>query len=127
MLKATTSVARDCSSRQGRVNAPVFTLSITQPDHIFEKVLRKPFARDAVGLPCAYAIHGAYRSSAAIVTARRRAIVPFCTPPKKLGGVFAMIVGALIAAVVIGILFVIIGAILLVLKIIRRNEGGPVI
>jgi hypothetical protein len=38
-----------------------------------------------------------------------------------------MIVGALIAAVVIGILFVIIGAILLVLKIIRRNEGGPVI
>jgi hypothetical protein len=56
---------------------------------------------------------------------------------KKLGGVFAMIVGALIAAIgadvgsstaiAIGILFVVIGAILLVLKIIRRNEGGPVV
>ena len=54
---------------------------------------------------------------------------------KKLGGVFAMIVGALIAAIgadvgssttiAIGVLFVVIGAILLVLKIIRRNEGGP--
>jgi hypothetical protein len=56
---------------------------------------------------------------------------------KKLGGVFAMIVGALIAAIgadvgssttiAIGILFVIVGAILLVLKIIRRNEGGQVL
>ena len=55
---------------------------------------------------------------------------------KKLGGVFAMIVGGLIAAIgadvgssttiTIGILFVIVGAILLVLKIIRRNEGGQV-
>lgn len=56
---------------------------------------------------------------------------------KKLGGVVAMIVGALIAAIgadvgssttiAIGILFVIVGAILLVLKIIRRNEGGKVL
>jgi len=56
---------------------------------------------------------------------------------KKLGGVFAMVVGALIAAIgadvgssttiAIGILFVVVGAILLVLKIIRRNEGGPVV
>lgn len=56
---------------------------------------------------------------------------------KKLGGVFAMIVGALIAAIgadvgssttiAIGILFVIVGAILLVLKIIRRNDGGQVL
>ena len=56
---------------------------------------------------------------------------------KKMGGVFAMIVGALIAAIgadvgssttiAIGILFVVVGAILLVLKIIRRNEGGPVV
>ena len=56
---------------------------------------------------------------------------------KKLGGVFAMIVGALIVAIgadvgssitiAIGILFVVVGAILLVLKIIRRNEGGPVV
>jgi hypothetical protein len=55
---------------------------------------------------------------------------------KKLGGVFAMVIGALIAAIgadvgssvtiAIGILFVVIGAILLVLKIVRRNEGGPV-
>ena len=56
---------------------------------------------------------------------------------KKLGGVFAMVVGGLIAAIgadvestttiAIGILFVIVGAILLVLKIIRRNEGGPAV
>ncbi|HLZ04322.1 MAG TPA: hypothetical protein VKR55_19515 [Bradyrhizobium sp.] len=55
---------------------------------------------------------------------------------KKLGGVFAMILGGLIAAIganvaspvtiAIGVLFVIAGAILLVLKIIRRNEGGQV-
>jgi hypothetical protein len=55
---------------------------------------------------------------------------------KKLGGVFAIILGGLIAAIgadvassatiAIGILFVIAGAILLVLKIIRRNEGGQV-
>jgi len=55
---------------------------------------------------------------------------------KKLGGVFAIIVGGLIAAIgadvassttiAIGILFVIVGAILLVLKIIRRNETGQV-
>jgi hypothetical protein len=55
---------------------------------------------------------------------------------KKLGGVFAMIVGGLIVAIgadagssvtiAIGVLFAIVGAILLVFKIIRRNEGGPV-
>lgn len=55
---------------------------------------------------------------------------------KKLGGVFAMIVGGLIAAIgadaaspaaiAAGILFVILGAVLLALKIIRRNEGGRV-
>ena len=53
---------------------------------------------------------------------------------KKLGGVFAIIVGGLIAAIgadvesstiiAIGILFVFVGAILLVLKVIRRNESG---
>jgi hypothetical protein len=53
---------------------------------------------------------------------------------KKLGGVFAIILGGLIAAIgadvessttiAIGILFVVVGAILLVLKIIRRNESG---
>lgn len=55
---------------------------------------------------------------------------------KKLGGVFAIVLGGLIAAIgadvgssatiAIGILCVVVGAILLVLKIIRRNEGGQV-
>ena len=53
---------------------------------------------------------------------------------KKLGGLLAIIVGCLLTAVgvtfesggttFVGVLFLILGAILLVLKIIRRNEGS---
>lgn len=54
---------------------------------------------------------------------------------KKLGGLFAIIVGCLLTAVgvtfeysgttFIGVLLLVIGAVLLVLKIVRRNEGSP--
>jgi len=53
---------------------------------------------------------------------------------KKLGGLIAIIIGCLLTAVgvtfessgtmFVGILFLILGAILLVLKIVRRNEGS---
>lgn len=54
---------------------------------------------------------------------------------KKLGGLFAIIVGCLLTAVgvtfrksgdttFVGVLFLILGAGLLVLKIVRRNEGS---
>ena len=53
---------------------------------------------------------------------------------KKLGGLFAIIIGCLLTAVgvtfessgttFIGVLLLIIGAVLLVLKIVRRNEGS---
>jgi hypothetical protein len=53
---------------------------------------------------------------------------------KKLGGLFAIIVGCLLTAVgvtfesggttFIGVLLLVIGAVLLVLKIVRRNEGS---
>ncbi|MCP3384166.1 MULTISPECIES: hypothetical protein [unclassified Bradyrhizobium] len=53
---------------------------------------------------------------------------------KKLGGLFAIIIGCLLTAVgvtfesggttFIGVLLLVIGAVLLVLKIIRRNEGS---
>ena len=52
---------------------------------------------------------------------------------KKLGGLFAIIIGALLTAVgltfestgttILGVLFLALGAVLLVLKIIRRNQG----
>ena len=52
---------------------------------------------------------------------------------KKLGGLFAIIIGALLTAVgltfestgttILGVLFLAVGAVLLVLKIIRRNQG----
>jgi hypothetical protein len=54
---------------------------------------------------------------------------------KKLGGLFAIILGCLLTAVgvtfeyggttFIGVLLLIVGAALLVLKIIRRNQGPP--
>lgn len=54
---------------------------------------------------------------------------------KKLGGLFAIIIGCLLTAVgvtfestgttVLGVLFLALGAVLLVLKIIRRNQGPP--
>jgi len=54
---------------------------------------------------------------------------------KKLGGLFAIIVGCLLTAVgvtfessgttFIGVLLLVLGAVLLVLKIVRRNEGSP--
>jgi predicted anti-sigma-YlaC factor YlaD len=54
---------------------------------------------------------------------------------KKLGGLFAIIAGCLLTAVgvtfeysgttFIGVLLLVIGAVLLVLKIVRRNEGSP--
>ncbi|MCK1394649.1 hypothetical protein [Bradyrhizobium sp. 1] len=54
---------------------------------------------------------------------------------KKLGGLFAIIFGCLLTAVgvtfeyggttFIGVLLLIVGAALLVLKIIRRNQGPP--
>jgi hypothetical protein len=53
---------------------------------------------------------------------------------KKLGGLFAIIIGCLLTAVgvtfesggttFIGVLLLVIGAVLLVLKIVRRNEGS---
>jgi hypothetical protein len=52
----------------------------------------------------------------------------------KLGGLFAIIIGCLLTAVgvtfesggttFVGVLLLVIGAVLLVLKIIRRNEGS---
>ncbi len=52
---------------------------------------------------------------------------------KKLGGLFAIIIGALLTAVgltfestgttILGVLFLALGAVLLVLKIVRRNQG----
>jgi hypothetical protein len=54
---------------------------------------------------------------------------------KKLGGLFAIILGCLLTAVgvtfeyggttFIGVLLLIVGAALLVLKIVRRNQGPP--
>jgi succinate-acetate transporter protein len=54
---------------------------------------------------------------------------------KKLGGLFSVIIGCLLTAVgvtfestgtiVFGVLFLALGAILLTLKIIRRNQGSP--
>ncbi len=54
---------------------------------------------------------------------------------KKLGGLFAIIIGCLLTAVgvafestgttILGVLFLALGAVLLVLKIIRRNQGAP--
>ena len=51
---------------------------------------------------------------------------------KKLGGLFAVIIGCLLTAVgvtfeapdttIVGILFLVVGAVLLVLKIMRRNQ-----
>jgi hypothetical protein len=53
---------------------------------------------------------------------------------KKLGGLFAIIIGCLLTAVgvtfesggttFVGVILLILGAILLVLKIVRRNEGS---
>ncbi|MFT4120113.1 hypothetical protein [Bradyrhizobium sp.] len=55
---------------------------------------------------------------------------------KKLGGLFAIIIGCLLTAVgvtfessgmtILGVLFLALGAVLLVLKIVRRNQGPPV-
>ncbi|WP_445216267.1 hypothetical protein ACKWRH_28740 [Bradyrhizobium sp. Pa8] len=54
---------------------------------------------------------------------------------KKLGGLFAIIIGCLLTAVgvtfestgmtILGVLFLALGAVLLVLKIVRRNQGSP--
>jgi hypothetical protein len=54
---------------------------------------------------------------------------------KKLGGLVAIIIGCVLTAVgmtfesssttTIGVLFLVLGAVLLTLKIIRRNQGGP--
>ncbi|UGY15367.1 hypothetical protein [Bradyrhizobium septentrionale] len=54
---------------------------------------------------------------------------------KKLGGLFAIILGCLLTAVgvtfeststiVVGVLFLVLGAALLALKIMRRNQTGP--
>jgi hypothetical protein len=54
---------------------------------------------------------------------------------KKLGGLFSIIIGCLLTAVgvtfystsaiVVGVLFLALGAVLLTLKIIRRNQGSP--
>ncbi|MET3908614.1 putative membrane protein [Bradyrhizobium sp. S3.3.6] len=53
---------------------------------------------------------------------------------KKLGGLFAIIIGCLLTAVgvtfessgttLVGVLLLVIGAVLLVLKIVRRNQGS---
>ena len=53
---------------------------------------------------------------------------------KKLGGLFAIIIGALLTAVgvtfestgttILGVLSLAVGAVLLVLKIVRRNQGS---
>ncbi|MCS3450337.1 MULTISPECIES: hypothetical protein [Bradyrhizobium] len=54
---------------------------------------------------------------------------------KKLGGLIAIVVGCLLTAVgvtfeststiVVGVLFLVLGAALLTLKIMRRNQSGP--
>lgn len=54
---------------------------------------------------------------------------------KKLGGLVAIVLGCLLAAVgvtfeststtVVGVLFLVLGAVLLTLKIMRRNQSGP--
>ncbi|MBO4222195.1 MULTISPECIES: hypothetical protein [Bradyrhizobium] len=54
---------------------------------------------------------------------------------KKLGGLVAVIIGCLLTAVgvtfeststtTVGVLFLVLGAVLLTLKIIRRNQGSP--
>jgi hypothetical protein len=54
---------------------------------------------------------------------------------KKLSGLFSVIIGCLLTAVgvtfestgtiVIGVVFLALGAVLLTLKIIRRNQGSP--
>ncbi|MCA1396788.1 hypothetical protein AB7M47_005124 [Bradyrhizobium elkanii] len=54
---------------------------------------------------------------------------------KKLGGLIAILVGCLLTAVgvtfeststiVVGVLFLVLGAALLTLKIMRRNQSGP--
>ncbi len=54
---------------------------------------------------------------------------------KKLGGLLAIIIGCLLTAfgvaygstgaTILGVLFLALGAVLLVLKIIRRNQGAP--
>jgi len=54
---------------------------------------------------------------------------------KKLGGLIAIVVGCLLTAVgvtfeststiVVGVLFLVLGAVLLTLKIMRRNQAGP--
>jgi hypothetical protein len=56
---------------------------------------------------------------------------------KKLGGLFAIIIGCLLTAVgvtfestgttIVGVLFLAVGAVLLVLKIIRRNQEPPLV
>jgi hypothetical protein len=56
---------------------------------------------------------------------------------KKLGGLFAIIIGCLLTAVgvtfestgttIVGVLFLALGAVLLVLKIIRRNQEPPLV
>jgi uncharacterized membrane protein len=53
---------------------------------------------------------------------------------KKLGGMLSLILGAVLTAlgfgseststIVVGVVFLVLGAILLALKIIRRNQGG---
>ncbi|MGY3621438.1 hypothetical protein [Bradyrhizobium sp. USDA 10063] len=54
---------------------------------------------------------------------------------KKLGGLLSIIIGCLLTAVgvtfeststtIIGVAFLVLGAVLLTLKIIRRNQGSP--
>ncbi|WP_375789502.1 hypothetical protein ACE10Z_20515 [Bradyrhizobium sp. Pha-3] len=54
---------------------------------------------------------------------------------KKLGGLLAIVLGCLLTAVgltfeststtVVGVLFLVLGAVLLALKIMRRNQSGP--
>ncbi|WP_338689770.1 hypothetical protein V5279_27240 [Bradyrhizobium sp. 26S5] len=54
---------------------------------------------------------------------------------KKLGGLIAIVLGCLLTAVgvtfeststiVVGLLFLVLGAVLLTLKIMRRNQAGP--
>ncbi|GIQ72721.1 hypothetical protein BraRD5C2_11570 [Bradyrhizobium sp. RD5-C2] len=54
---------------------------------------------------------------------------------KKLGGLVAIVLGCLLTAVgvtfeststtVVGVLFLVLGAVLLTLKIMRRNQSGP--
>ncbi|MCA6106530.1 hypothetical protein [Bradyrhizobium cenepequi] len=54
---------------------------------------------------------------------------------KKLGGLVAIIIGCLLTAIgvayesasttTVGVVFLVLGAVLLALKIIRRNQGSP--